>query len=76
MQPLEYPTYVKHLSRKHGNFKYKSSLPIFTWPYERYWPEREREGKVLKSTNNKNKIKKKGVEINAYQNLATPETNP
>ena len=51
--PLEYPTYVKHLSRKHGNFKYKSSLPIFTWPDELYWPEREREGRVLKSSNNK-----------------------
>ena len=79
--PLEYPTYVKHLSRKHGNFKYKSSLPIFTWPDERYWPEKEREGKVLRSSNNKNKIKKKGVaklvtEIDAYHNVSTPETNP
>ena len=35
---------------------YLSSLGL-----ERYWPEREREGKVLKSSNNKNKIKKKGV---------------
>jgi len=48
---------------------------------EAYWPEREREGKALKSSNNKNKIKKKGVaklvtEIDAYHNVSTPETNP